>query len=322
MSATAFVLAAGLGTRLRPLTHHLPKPLVPVCGVPMLDYTLAHVRAHGHQEVIVNAHWLPETVAAWAHAHPGVSVSVELPAVLGTGGGLRAVRDRLAPRFVIVNGDIVSDVDLTALAAAVRPGGAAMALRRAPEAARFGVVATDTTDTVVRLVDVAQADAIGAVDPSRHFTGVHAMDRDMLAHVPDGFACVIRTAYRAVVPQRRVGAVYHAGTWLDVGDPVTYLEASLAALRGDLVLPLNPFARAAAWRSADDAAGDPPGPGRCWIGPGARVRGARLDDAVIGAGAIVADGVSVTRSVVWDGCVVEEDVEDTIVYPGGRLKVE
>lgn len=320
MPATAFLLAAGLGTRLRPLTNHLPKPLVPVCGVPMLDFALAHVRAHGHAEVIVNAHWLPEAVEAWARGHRDVHVSVELPEVLGTGGGLKAVRDRLAERFVIVNGDVISDVDLTALMARVRPGGAAMALRHAPEAGGYGIVAADATGTLVRLVDVARAVAEGPVDETTHFTGIHAMDRRMLDLVPDGFACVVRTAYRAVVPQRLVGTLVHDGLWLDIGDPAGYLAANLAALRGDLALPLDPFDRAAAWRSSRGSAGDPPGPGRCWVGPRARVTGAFLDDAVIGARARVADGVTVRRSVVWDDCVVEDDVEDAIVYPGGVLR--
>ena len=83
---TAFLLAAGFGTRLRPLTLVRPKPLLPVCGIPMLDYALAHVRKHGHEHVIVNAHYLWQQVAAWADLND-VTLQVELPIVLGTGGG-------------------------------------------------------------------------------------------------------------------------------------------------------------------------------------------------------------------------------------------
>ena len=114
---TAFLLAAGFGTRLRPLTLARPKPLLPVCGIPMLDFALAHVRDHGHTKVMVNAHYLWEQVAVWAERH-GVTLQVELPIVLGTGGGLRAALDQLGDSVVIVNADILSDVDLTALVAA------------------------------------------------------------------------------------------------------------------------------------------------------------------------------------------------------------
>ena len=107
---TAFLLAAGFGTRLRPLTLVRPKPLLPVCGIPMLDYALAHVRKHGHDQVIVNAHYLWQQVAAWAD-RDGVTLQVELPIVLGTGGGLRAASETLAERVVIVNADILSDVN-------------------------------------------------------------------------------------------------------------------------------------------------------------------------------------------------------------------
>ena len=120
---TAFLLAAGFGTRLRPLTLLRPKPLLPVCGIPMLDYALAHVRNHGHEKILVNAHYLWEQVAVWADRN-GVTLQVELPIVLGTGGGLRAALDDLAESVVIVNADILSDVDLTALEQSMPRGGA------------------------------------------------------------------------------------------------------------------------------------------------------------------------------------------------------
>ena len=109
--ATAFLLAAGFGTRLRPLTEVVPKPLLPVCGIPMLDYALAHVRAHGHTDVIVNAHHLWHDVGSWASDND-VILRVEEPLILGTGGGLRATLDDLEEPVVVVNADILSNVDL------------------------------------------------------------------------------------------------------------------------------------------------------------------------------------------------------------------
>ncbi|MEZ4235355.1 MAG: nucleotidyltransferase family protein [Myxococcota bacterium] len=326
--ATAFVLAAGLGTRLRPLTEHRPKPLVPVCGVPLLAYSLANCAVHGLRDVIVNAHWLHEQIEAWAGEREGVrvTVSTERPDILGTGGGLVAVADQLAERFAVLNADVLHDVDLTALLDAVPAGGAAMALRPDPDAARYGVVAADAEGVVVQLTSVAQAEAAGEVARDTHFTGIHAMDRAALAHVPAGFACIVRTAYKALVPARKVRGVRYPGLWLDAGDPAAYLDANLEVLRTAPALPLDPFARAAWARTGGREVGDAAivrgatVQGAAWIGAGAEIgAGAVLEDCVIGEGAVVAPGARLREVVVWDGARVDGDRARGVVHDGGWL---
>ena len=205
--ATAFILAAGLGTRLRPLTLRTPKPLLPVAGRPMLDHVLEQARQYGHERVVVNAFWLPEQIVAWAADKPGVEVIVE-PVILGTGGGLLNAQDRLADRFVVLNGDILSDVDLGALWAVDAP--AVMALRR-QETARHTGVSFDGAR--VRGI----SGVVGEGDPGMHFTGVHVLNREMLRRVPEGEQCVIRTLYKDAVPQGEVGGIVHGGRWVDIG---------------------------------------------------------------------------------------------------------
>lgn len=331
MAHDAFVLAAGLGTRLRPLTDHRPKPLVPVCGVPMLSYALALCARHGLTDVVVNAHHLSAQLEAWAGEHEGcdVTVSVELPDILGTGGGLAKVRADLAERFAVVNADVLCDVDLTALLGLVKEGGASMALRPHPQdAERYGLVAADDTATVVRLTDVASAPAASDLQRDTHFTGIHAMSRSTLGLVPEGFACIVRTAYRSLVPQRKVRSLRHTGTWLDVGDPAAYLTANLAVLTTTMPVPLDPIARAAYAVSPRGKVGQAPRDveieGCVWIGPDARVdRGAALKDSVIGNGARVRAGARLTRCVVWEGRDVPAgDWTDAIFYDGGYHKVE
>ncbi|MBN2799943.1 MAG: NDP-sugar synthase [Deltaproteobacteria bacterium] len=325
----AFVLAAGFGTRLRPLTEALPKPLVPVCGVPMLAYSLALCARHGLREVVVNAHHLAETLAPWEGEREGVrvSLSVEAPEILGTGGGLRAVARSMAPRFAVVNADVLNDVDLAALIARVPPGGGALALRSHPDAARYGVVAADAEGVVVRLASVVEAPPVGQVDLSTHFTGVHAMDRGALALIPEGgFACVVRTAYASLVPRRLVSSLRHGGLWLDVGDPAAYLDANLAVLDGGLRLPLDPFARAGWSRRGERATGaaglveraEVSGP--AWVGAGAELGRARVSRSVIGAGAVVQDGAELVDSVVWEGSTVPAGRWERVVWgPWGAL---
>ena len=209
MAATAFILAAGLGTRLRPLTLARPKPLLPIHGRPMLDIVLDHVRAHGHDEVVVNAFWLADQIVDWAVGKAGVTVVVEAPAILGTGGGLRNARHLLAERFCAVNGDILSDVDLSALFAENAP--AVMALRRQGSPVHTGV---SLESGQVRGIDRV----VGVGDPGLHFTGIHVLDNAVLDLVPPaGEACIIRTVYKTLIPEGKVRGMIHPGSWVDIG---------------------------------------------------------------------------------------------------------
>jgi NDP-sugar pyrophosphorylase family protein len=217
MAATAFLLAAGLGTRLRPLTLTTPKPLLPVRGRPLLDHVLDRVRAAGHEEIVVNAHWLAEQIVVWAEGKPGVTVVTE-PVILGTGGGLRNARHLLAERFVVVNGDILADVDLRALWD--EPAPAVMALRRQDRPIHTGI---RLEDGVVRGI----TGVVDEGDPALHFTGIHVLDRDVLELVPPGEQCIIRTAYRTLVPEGKVRGRIHAGEWTDIGTIEEYRAVNL-----------------------------------------------------------------------------------------------
>ncbi len=325
---TAFVLAAGFGTRLRPLTEVVPKPLVPVCGVPMLSYALALCHLHGHRHVLLNGHYLANQLAPWAGEHEGVEVtlSIETPDILGTGGGLRHVHNQLAERFTIVNADILCDVDLAALIDRVPTGGATMALRPSEDAEVYGVVAADETETVVRLVTVASAEAQGAIAMDTHFSGIHAMHIGALEKVPDAFSSIITDSYAHTVPKRLVRSLRHDGTWLDVGNPVAYLDANLRVLRGGVDLPFDPIERAAFSRRSSVVAGDESlvdgavVSGAVWVGAGAVIgSGAVLHDCIVGAGAVIAPGVTLRNAVVWDGCRVTDDVVGGIVIETGRV---
>jgi mannose-1-phosphate guanylyltransferase len=302
---SAFLLAAGLGTRLRPLTASRPKALLPVCGVPMLDYALALARRHGHREIIVNAHHHWQQIAAWA-SQRDVEIQVELPDVLGTGGGLRAALPRLADVVTIVNADILSSHDLSALAEVVPPGGAAMILREAPDAASIGPVERDAHGNVVRITSVV-ASAQGI--PGTHFTGIHAMHRDAISRIPEGFGGVIESAYKELVPIGKVRALLEPGaTWFDVGTPAAYLAANLAVLRGEIALPLDPWARGTRSHAS-------------WIGEGATIRGG-IESCVVGPGVTVPEAATLRRCVVWEGATVAPGAayEDSILFERSVLE--
>lgn len=326
----AFILAAGLGTRLHPLTLHTPKPLVPICGVPMLAYNLALCARHGLRSVLVNVHHLADQFTPWEREREGVAVTLSREAeILGTGGSLRAARDGMAPTFAVVNGDVISNVDLTTLTESVPEHGAVLALRSSEDVATLGVVAADATGTVVQIKDFARAEARGEVDRTTHFTGVHAMDRRVLSEIPPSFCCVMRTVYTSLVQRHRLRGISHGGLWVELTDPGAFLSVNLRVLRGDLAPPLDPIPRAAWSRSGDRVFGDPAAVegvcvrGSAWVGPGAELEaGARLSDTVVGAGARVSRGASLEQSVVWHGVSVPPGrYSRCVVHPGGVLQV-
>ena len=226
------VLCAGLGTRLRPLTDHLPKPLIAVRGRPMVHYPLALLRTAGITDIVLNAHYRADQLqAALGDGHRWglrLHYSVE-PSLLGTGGGLRHLLPLIdGERFLVLNADQITDVDLHALIAAH--------LRRTP-LATLAVVEEETPLAYRRLVvdeDRLQGLAAPEAQTGAIFTGVQVLERRLFdGPCPPDPACIIRDyLLPAVARGESVGVYHHRGVWLDTGDraALDYAEQRLAGL--------------------------------------------------------------------------------------------
>ncbi len=305
----AMLLCAGLGTRLRPLTDELPKPLVPLVGRTPADFAMAHLARHGVRHVVANAHHLAalvEPALAPVARRLGQSLVVlHEPRILGTGGGLRNAIPHLGGGdFVVFNGDILSAPDLTAAVAHHRATGArmTMVLRDDPRAERAGVIELTADGRVPRILDEGPAHA----SPTRRclFTGVYVVSSDVLPELPEE-GCVVRHTLRRLLAQgARVSGVVDDGPWFDLGTPAAYAEASFALARGSLSLP--------GWT--------PPPEGRV-VGEGVSVAsGVTLgDDVVLGDGVTVRGEGRVARCIAWPGAVVDAPCEGVIVTPSHRV---
>jgi NDP-sugar pyrophosphorylase family protein len=284
------VLAAGLGTRFRPLSHRLPKPAAPVLNEPLIHRILRCLQEQGVGEVLVNTHHLPVEVERACQGLRGLRVRFQRERVLlGTGGGLK----RAEPFFrgetaVLWNGDMVFDLDLQAALAfhRRRRAMATMVLRPSPKARRYGAVEVDRRGRVIRLLGEPRSRPPGR---ALMFAGVHLLEPAFFAALIPEPSCIVRTAYRALVD--RGAPVFGFETdarWLDLGTPADYLAANLALL-GDQVL----------------------------LGPGAQIEaGARLARSVVGEGARVGAGARIERCVIWPGARVppgERIAEQVIV---------
>ena len=198
------VLAAGLGTRLRPLTDDRPKALVDVGGRPLITYNLALLRRFGITDVIVNLHYRGDALRAALGDGSGLGLNIEWSEedpILDTGGGIKKVQDRLRDDdFLVLNGDTIVDLALDRLVAAHRARGAAatLVLRHDPEQARYGEIEIDGDDRIRRFLGTPARVAM-PLEPFM-FAGVHVMSPAVFRWMPAGGAfSMTRDTYPAML---------------------------------------------------------------------------------------------------------------------------
>lgn len=233
----AMILAAGLGTRLRPLTNTIPKPLLPVAGTPIIVWNLLLLRRHGFREVVINLHHLgpmiEQTLGGGEQYGLRISYSRE-PVILGTGGGIKQVEPFFSGEpFLVVNGDTLFELDLDALIAFHRRHAAAatLVLRKDPEAERWGLVEVGSGYRIVRIAGRGVPDT--APTEPRMFTGVHILHPRLLRDVPKGRASSIIDAYVTAIQSGEAVLGYDAeGYWSDVGTPERYAQTERDAEAG------------------------------------------------------------------------------------------
>lgn len=295
----AVVLVGGEGTRLRPLTYHAPKQMLPIVGVPMLERVLENLKRHGVTEVILSLGYLPDR---FVEAYPDfvvgglpVSYAVE-PEPLDTAGAIRfaALHGGVEETFVVVNGDVLTDLDLTELVATHRARGAetTIALHPVEDPSRYGVVVTDAEGRVLSFVEKPPA---GDAPSNEINAGTYVMEPSVIDLItPDVKVSVERVTFPELVALGTLFAQVDSGYWLDTGTPQAYLQAHSDILSGH--------------RSATVEGGLA---GGNWVHPTAtvdstaRLAGTSVDrGASVGAGAVVEDTVLMPGAVVGPGARV------------------
>jgi mannose-1-phosphate guanylyltransferase len=305
----AAVLAAGLGTRLKPLTDVCPKPLLPVLNRPLLGVVLAQLEAAGCFQVAVNTHHLADQVHDFLRAEPWsflLSVSHE-PEILGTGGGLRQLGEVLREGpFLAINADILTDLDLAEVYRGHRQGAVStLVLHDCPAYNHVWVEGG-------RVVSVgAPPPGGGAHAKPLAYTGVQVVDPKMMRYLPPaGQPYDLVQAWReAIAAGERLASLTVSGHfWQDLGTPENYLAAHRRLLAGASPRLGRYF----------------PGLTDPLIGPGARIgAGAQFGGGVsLGANVVVGEDASLKNTVVWDRAVIAPGValEDCIVASGVQVK--
>jgi NDP-sugar pyrophosphorylase family protein len=322
------ILAGGEGTRLRPLTLSLPKPVVPIVDRPLLRHQLDLLGMAGVSEIVFSVAYRPERVQAvfgdgGAFGKRIVYAVEESP--LGTGGAVKNAAPYLDDLTIVFNGDILTDVDLPAVVAEHRRSGARATLVLTPVAnpAAFGLVETDETGRVLRFVEKPEpaqitTDTINA--------GIYVLDTSTLDLIPPREVYSIERGFFPALLRRGdlVRAHVHRRYWIDIGTPEKYLQVHRDILDGRFPVDLegrrdrggvvHPEASVAAGASLMAP---------FYVGPGCHVEaGAHLGSHVCLVGGVtVAAGARVRDSVVWSGASIGEraDVEGALLGPGVRV---
>lgn len=309
----AVLLVGGRGTRMWPLTAEAPKGLLPLAGIPFVDYQVARLAEAGVEEVILAVD--TEHLPAWeAYAAAVRSVSVRLSVErerLDTGGPVRALLDDLDDLFFVLNGDVVVRTDLTLLADAAPPDAlATLALVEVEDTSAYGVVVTDEVGMVERFVEkpdpkVAPAKTVNA--------GIYLMRPEAFAAYPAGPLSFERVVFPDLVRAGRLAGVVVDAAWIDIGTPPLYLDTHHQVLseQGTTHVAPEGMAGGGEW---------------VWVASDAEIApGARVAESVVLGGAIVEDGAVVERSIVgWDARIGRgaRIVGETLIGPRATIGEE
>lgn len=283
----AIVLSAGYGTRLWPLTEDRTKPAIPILGKPLVGYVAEYLAGHGIDEIVVNLHHRPESVrkALGDGSQFGVKLHyVNEPEILGTSGALDNARQFFVDEtFVVINGKIITDIDLSQALMAHRNARALATLILLPNASRELFSVVNTSDGLV----TGFGGMPTPVDPDPlMFTGIQIMEPEIFEYIPKGcFSHSTTDVYpQAIANHQRIAAYVAQGNWRELSTLQRYLDISLELMR-DAGIHLS-------------------------VGAGCSIEdGAEISDAVLWDNVRLESGARVRRAVLGDGVRIQGGVE-------------
>jgi mannose-1-phosphate guanylyltransferase len=321
----AVILVGGEGTRLRPLTATVPKPVLPLVDRPFLVYMLEWLRRHGVDDVIMSCGFLATSVrnVLGDGSQFGLRLRfVEEPEPRGTAGALKYAEDLLEDRFLMLNGDVLTDIDLTAQIAQHDETGAVGTLALVPVAdpTAYGLVRTNEDRSVKEFVEKPTADSI---DTNLISAGAYVLERRVLDLIPpDRNVSIEREVWPRLVGE---GLYAFAGDayWMDIGTPERYLQGTFDILEGNVKTAVIERLGADYVDVADHVECS----GRI-VPPALVERGCRIDTGahigslvVLGEGVSVGEGSKIERAVVLNGTEIGPGctLQDCIVAAGVRI---
>jgi mannose-1-phosphate guanylyltransferase len=325
----AVILVGGEGTRLRPLTSRHPKPVITLVDRPFLVYMLEWLRGHGVDDVILSCGFAPTKVEAALGDGSSLGLRIRYvvePEPRGTAGALKYAAELLEDRFLMLNGDVLTDVDVGAQLRLHEQTGAAGTLGLVPvdDPSAYGLVLLDQRGAVTGFLEKPGPEEVAGVAEYLISAGIYVLERSVLDLIPaDRNVSIEREVWPRLVGNGLYGAPARGAYWMDIGTPERYLQGTFDILEGNVrtgvldrlgsgFLAVDPDVRL-------DGRVVPP----ALVGPGCVVaRDAHVGSLVVlGGGVTVGPRSRVERAVVLDGAVVGAGCEltDCIVAAGVRI---
>jgi NDP-sugar pyrophosphorylase family protein len=314
----AILLAGGKGTRLRPLTIHTPKPIVPIFNRPFLHYQIDLLKQVPEiDEVILSLNYQPRRIEEIFGDGSELGIKIKYvvePAPLGTAGAVRYAGDNITESVVVFNGDVLTQIDLGAVIRLhrERQAKATIVLTPVENPTVYGLVETDSSGNVTRFVEKPSADQITTNNIN---AGIYVLEPDTFDRIPKEVSWSIERSFFPSLIERSETFVAHVydGYWIDIGTPEKYTQVHRDIMDGRfaaapfLGLAGSRTAVAADARIEDGAAVEGP----CFIDEGVSVKaGARVGPySVIGRQTQVEENAIVEGAIIWPNCRISKDAE-------------
>lgn len=294
----AVVLAGGLGSRLLPLTLNVPKPMLPLANVPMLDYSLAHLVSAGVTDIVFTLGHYSEQIKEFCSGYTGIDCKfIVEDSPLGTAGGVRAAGEFLDDTFIVLSGDAVEDIDFSALLHKHYTSGAlvTMAVTKVDDPSLYGVVELDGYGSITGFCEKPK---IGEAKSNLVNCGIYIIDKSVLQYIPrDVKYDFSRDLFPQILQMGKLSAYIHDGYWCDIGDHRSFYQANFYLSGGGFFPPIQNLKR---YKYSSYLTG---GIGGNLISSSASLVGA-CRSSIVGHGARIASGASVDNCIIMDNAVV------------------
>ena len=308
----AFILAAGFGSRLRPITNTVPKPLIPVLNLPSICYTLALLKEAGIDTVICNVHHHAERIRRFFSENQSFGMDMHISeetTILGTGGGLKHCEDMLGHEtFVLINSDIIADFNLKSFIDFHNSSGneGSLMLFETPDAKTIGDVGIDES----KVWDFRNMRNTG-LRSDYIYAGAAVLNPSIFRFLSKGISSIVDTGFTGLITHESLGYFRHEGFWQDIGTPESFWQANIK--NRENILQIG--------KRISRQTGTAPH----MLSPKALIGyKAKVYESVIGEDCHIEDGAVIKDSVILSGTTIPRNsvLDRTIAFPQGRLSLE
>jgi mannose-1-phosphate guanylyltransferase/phosphomannomutase len=309
----AIIMAGGEGSRLRPLTCDLPKPMVPIMNIPIMEHIIELLKSHGIKEIGVTLAFLPQKIKNYFGNGSSFGVNLHYfteDSPLGTAGSVKNAQDFLDDTFIVISGDSLTNINLSEAINFHRSKNskATLALTRVNVPLEYGVVITDSQNAITGFLEKP---SWGEVFSDTVNTGTYILEPDVLNYLESGKKLDFsQDLFPALLAKKEpIFGYIMSGYWCDIGDLEAYLQAHCDILEGKIKVKLNAVeVKKGVWIGAGTII-EPNAliNGPCVIGSNCRIGNGTVVDSfcVIGNNNVIEDDVSIKRSVIWNGSYID-----------------